>query len=549
MGVLRRYDSGKERRVKFTMLRIDGLKFNDHADEKALYLEAARIIRRDVSAVTSLKILKRSIDARDKDNLKFVYSVAVEVKGESAVLKAGRSKKVARYEPVKYKLPQYIPDRAIKTNKPRPVVIGFGPAGIFASYALAKAGFCPVVIERGSRIEERQRQVKEFWEQGRLDLNTNVQFGEGGAGAFSDGKLSTGVSDREGRLNFILETLVRHGAPENILYDAKPHIGTDRLLKSVSSIRNEIITLGGEFKFNTCFTGFKERNGCLKAVLTDDGNDIECEYAILAIGHSARDTFKILKNSGISMQQKGFAVGVRVEHLRERIDVSQYGVHENMKLPASTYKLTYHARDGRGVYSFCMCPGGYVVNSSSEEGMLCVNGMSYSARDGINSNSAIVVTVEPKDFGSEDVLAGTEFQRRLERAAFKLNGGAVPVQRYADFLKRRRTDVFGEVLPQIKGRFEGADLTDILPEYMRADIAEAMESFGRKIKGFDSPDALFSGVESRTSSPVRILRDERFSSNVYGLLPCGEGAGYAGGIMSAAADGLKCAEKIIGRDI
>ena len=526
------------------MLRIDDLKFDHYASEEELRTAAAKLFRRDEGAILRLQILKRSVDARDKRDIKLIYSVAVEVKNEKNIIRQLRNKKVSRYEVHKYA----IPVSAGRVKAKPPVVVGFGPAGIFAAYALARAGLAPIIIERGSRCEERQRKVEEFWETGKLDTNTNVQFGEGGAGAFSDGKLTTGVKDRDGRLRFILDTLVKHGAPKEILYDSKPHIGTDKLIETVRAIRDEIKALGGQFKFNTLCTGFKEQGGRLKAVLTGDGEEIETDFCILAIGHSARDTFKILKGQGLVLEPKGFALGLRIEHLRERIDRAQYGEYTGLTLPASSYKLTYNARDGRGVYSFCMCPGGYVVNSSSEEGGLCVNGMSYSGRDGVNSNSAIVVTVGPGDFPSEDPLAGLELQRRLERAAYGLAGGAVPVQRLGDYLNREKTVSFGEVLPQIKGRSEGADLSRILPEYVYADIAEALGQFGQRIEGFDDPDAILSGIESRTSSPVRIVRNENFQSNIEGLIPCGEGAGYAGGIMSAAADGLKCAEKVIEYD-
>ncbi len=520
------------------MIRIDELKFDDKAGIEELTAAAAKRLKLPVSRITGIEILKESVDARDKKHLKFVYSVAAGLKGKSTVPK--KIKNTSVFKRVEYRIKE-----ALKHDVPPPAVIGFGPAGIFASYALASAGLCPVIIERGSDCEERKLKVQSFWKDGILDPECNVQFGEGGAGTFSDGKLSTMVNDREGRQRFVLETFVRHGAPEHILYDAKPHLGTDMLTGIIRSIREEIVSLGGTFRFNTRFTDFKQKNGRLSSVILNNGEELNTDTALLAIGHSARDTFELLREKGVRLEKKSFAIGVRVEHLQEKIDKAQYGIHPGLDLPAASYKLTYHAGDGRGVYSFCMCPGGYVVNSSSEPESLCVNGMSYTVRDGINANSAIVVTVTPEDFPSEDVLSGVELQRSLEKAAYRLCGGAVPVQRFGDFIEKRPTSSFGEVLPQIKGRFEASDLRALLPGYIASDIGEAFASFGKRIAGFDSPDALLSGIESRTSSPVRILRDENFNSNIRGLIPCGEGAGYAGGIMSAAMDGLKCAERMI----
>jgi uncharacterized FAD-dependent dehydrogenase len=454
----------------------------------------------------------------------------------------------------------------------RIVVIGMGPAGLFCAYYLAKAGFPVLVLERGKCVEERTKDVLSFWESGRLHTQSNVQFGEGGAGTFSDGKLNTVVKDKDGRNAQVLRTFVAFGAPEKITYDAKPHIGTDVLTKIVRNMREEIIRLGGEVRFESCMTQISIEEGCVRAICVNGAEWISCSQVVLAIGHSARDTFEMLYEKEVPMEQKPFAVGLRVEHPQVDINRSQYGPEDAGALGAAPYKVIGKGQNGRAVYSFCMCPGGYVVNASSEEGYTAVNGMSYSGRDGNNANSAIVVAVGPDDFGSEHPLAGMYFQRDLEKKAFALGEGKIPVQRYGEFraqvLRNRADDCQDDrntfagagacagadadagasvFQPQCKGAYKWANVSEILPRECNEAFVDGMESFGRQIQGFDRPDAILSGVESRTSSPVRILRDISLESEIKGLYPCGEGAGYAGGITSAAMDGLRVAEAIARR--
>ena len=454
--------------------------------------------------------------------------------------------------------------KAFGAEGKRICIIGAGPAGLFCGYELAKAGFKPVILERGADVDKRCEIVDKFWTSGLLDVKTNVQFGEGGAGTFSDGKLNTMVKDKEGRGAEALDIFVKHGAPERIKYESKPHIGTDILKDVVKNVRQSIIDDGGEVYFESQVTELiLDDGGVLKGLKVGEKN-FECDAAVLAIGHSARDTFKMLYDKKVEMQPKPFAVGFRVEHPQSLINKSQYGIADSKALPAAPYKLTTTTREGRGVYSFCMCPGGYVVNASSEEGMLAVNGMSYSKRDGKNANSAIIITVDPKDFGSDHVLAGVEFQCGLEKKAFELAGGKIPVEFYGDF----RSAVSGQdkaigsnidrkqihdeqdnpdefCQPQMKGAYEFAPVHEILPGELNSAFVEGMENFGRIIKGYNDERAIVSGVESRTSSPVRINRDEDGESvNVKELFPCGEGAGYAGGIMSAAMDGIRTAELV-----
>ncbi|MCR4909392.1 MAG: FAD-dependent oxidoreductase [Lachnospiraceae bacterium] len=523
------------------MIRISQMKFEEEAPEAVLLCRAAKLLRLDISEIKDLKVIKRSLDARRKNRILHVYTVTLRTDNEDTLKDRIRNRNIAFLKEERYSVPEKV---SFDGKRERPVVVGFGPAGIFASFLLAKAGLCPVVFERGSEAGRRREKVEAFWRGGGLDEECNVAFGEGGAGTFSDGKLNTLVKDPSGRKVFVLETLVRFGADQRILTDASPHIGTDSLIKIVSALREEIVRLGGTIYFDRAVTGFIITGGRLSALEVPGGEKIPVRRCILAVGHSARDTFGQLLNSGFDMEGKAFAVGLRIEHLQRHINLARYG-KEDAGLGAAAYKVTHKCADGRGVYSFCMCPGGFVVNASSEKGYLNINGMSYSGRDGENANSAIVVTVNPSDFSGSSPLSGVEFQRRLEKEAFRLGDGEIPVQRLEDFIKHRKSEAFGEVRAAIKGKYRFADLRTILPEKLNLDILEGISDFGRKLPGFDSPDALLSGVESRTSSPVRILRDEGLESNIRGLFPCGEGAGYAGGIMSAAMDGMKCAEKVI----
>lgn len=506
----------------------------------------------------NIRIERKSVDARKKPELYFNYSVVFSCRDEKELLRRNqRDHNLKEYHP-QPDLMETIHNNFTKTDETT-VIIGSGPAGLFCGYFLALCGRKPVIIERGAPMWERVGSVERFWKEGILDSETNVSFGEGGAGTFSDGKLNTGVKDKTGKKKFILDTFVEHGAPEEIRYLAKPHIGTDELREVMISMREKITEMGGTYLFHTKFTGFvseraqhsasdeKERQIVAVETVDRQGNKkrIACDRCVLAIGHSARDTFTGIHEAGIAMEAKPFAVGVRVEHSQKWLNERQYGRNDD-RLPAADYKLTGKTSDGRGVYSFCMCPGGYVVNASTEEGGTVVNGMSNHARDAKNANSAIVVTVDEKDFGSEDVLAGVEFQRKLEQNTFRAGGGNIPVQRFGDFLNGVPTTELGEFEPCVKGKFVLSDVKKILPSYISNGIIEGMRQFGTKMKGFDGQDTLLLGTETRTSSPVRILRDRNFQSeSIGGVYPCGEGAGYAGGIMSAAMDGLRVAVQIV----
>lgn len=589
-----------------------------------LTAKAAKILRILPAQITELQILKRSIDARKKDDVRYSYRVAVSVLGdEAAVLaKASRGKasgKVRAFSETVYRVEDGTAiwgdaltlgavdatvsglassadgstvsvDSAFSVgntgavnganvgsvagcSETRPVVVGAGPAGLFAAYRLALAGRNPLILERGKAMDQRTADVSRFFETGILNPHSNVQFGEGGAGAFSDGKLNTLVNDKFGRNRFVLETFVKCGADESILYDAKPHIGTDALFRVIPNLRKEIERLGGEFRFETCVTDLQIEGGALRAVTVqreaEQTETIPTDAAILAIGHSARDTFEMLYQKGVPMCEKDFAVGFRVEHPQEFIDRAQYGDFAD-KLPPAPYKLTANVpvtnellQDEttlRGVYSFCMCPGGYVVNAASENGGVCVNGMSNHARDGKNANSAIVVSVGARDFAEfiarngETGTAGTVlavplsgiyYQHALEQCAFSLSGGKIPQQLYGDFLQNTPSKTYGAFSSETKGATKFTNLRNLFSKEIEAAFISGMTEFDKKIRGFAREDAILSGIESRTSSPVRILRDETCESEIKGLYPCGEGAGYAGGIMSAAMDGLKCAEAML----
>ena len=535
------------------MIRINQLKLiPTHTDQ-----EMRNAIKHSLKLSDEMEfefcIMKRSIDARHKPEILYVYAVNVKIKDqnmENKIIKRVNNNNIMSTNENKYKFPYTINTFAEAKNS-RPIIIGFGPAGMFCALFLARCGLKPIVIERGQCVEERMKTVNEFWTKNLLDINSNVQFGEGGAGTFSDGKLNTMIKDPTGRIAKVLETFVEAGADASILYNNKPHIGTDVLCNIVRNIRKEIIRLGGEVRFNTCLEGIDAPNNKVKSIKIRDIRDcnsktsqIDCNTVVMAIGHSARDTFSMIHEIGIQMTSKSFAVGLRIEHPQEFINYNTYGDTSYKNLPVADYKVTYQASTGRGVYSFCMCPGGYVVNASSENEMLAINGMSYSKRGSKNANSALIVTVTPQDFDGDGPLAGIEFQRNLERAAYKEGKGSIPVQLASDFINNKVSTGFGKVVPCIKGSYQFSNIRNILPEYISQTIIEGLENFNCLIKGYNMDDAVFSGIESRTSSPVRIIRDDIGESNVKGVFPCGEGAGYAGGITSAAIDGIKTAERI-----
>ncbi len=515
--------------------------------ENDLTSAIAREIHADQKAFT-YEINKRSLDARDKKDIYWLYTINVEMASQNAeekCIKASKGK-ITKYVKNIY---AFKPEGTIRP-KHRPVVVGCGPAGLFAAYMLSINGYRPIVLERGEDVDSRQKTVESFWAGGKLDPDSNVQFGEGGAGTFSDGKLNTGVKDPMGRIAFILDTFVKFGANPEIKYSNKPHVGTDELKKTVKNMRTKAMEYGAEFHFKSRVTDVEcDSDGALSGIVVNGVEKIPCDICILAVGHSSRDTFQMLSGKKLTMTAKPFAIGLRIEHLQEVIGRAQYG--ESFKdLPAADYKMTFQAKDGRGVYSFCMCPGGFVVNASSEIGRNCVNGMSNAARNEKNANSAIVVQVNPEDFlkeGFDGVLAGMRFQQKWEEKCYRLCGGKIPVQRFNDFKKGIKTVEFGSVLPNSKGLSEKSDLTPCLPNYVKEDIIEAVMGFDRKVKGFADGDAILSGVETRTSSPIRINRNEFGESEIVGLYPCGEGAGYAGGITSAAVDGIKIFEMITSR--
>lgn len=624
--------------LQYRQYKINVKEMYGEEESNFLRIKIAEQLRVPRQEIRKLRIGRKSLDARKKPELFWNYTVVFQCPDEKAVLHKNRkNKNISVYTPspdltdvirkvrrerggVKNDIGSKENDTGSEADRGagRVVIVGSGPAGLMCGYFLARCGLRPVIIERGGPMQERVDKVSRFWNGGALDADTNVSFGEGGAGTFSDGKLNTGVKDKTGKKEFILDTFTAHGAPEDIRYAAKPHIGTDRLRQVIRSMREEIEELGGTYLFHHTFVGFRQeemgdvvrdgrshtevpeaekqermpeaasrtkRERRLTGIYVRDAQGKEilmaCDTCVLAIGHSARDTFGRLREEGIAMEQKPFAVGVRVEHPQQKINEIQYGAGgEN--LLAADYKLTGTTEDGRGVYSFCMCPGGYVVNASSEAGMTAVNGMSDRARDSGRANSAVIVTVSERDFGSEDVLAGVEFQREIERRTFQAGNGKIPVQRFADFADGGRAGESGEtgrngrngdcrddtgrdaegkdavgkaaidsydvgqMLPCTKGEVVSADVRSILPDYIADGIVQGMRQFGRKMAGFDDGDTWILGTETRTSSPVRIVRDQELvSESICGLYPCGEGAGYAGGIMSAAMDGLRVALRII----
>lgn len=527
------------------MIRINQIKMPLKHDREMIEKQLLKELRIPAEDLEAWYIKKESLDAR-KNPPMAVYTIDCRVKGQARLLSKNASIQIAPNE--RYVKPTTKEDATLMSH--RPVVIGFGPAGMFATWLLTEMGYKPLVLERGADVDTRTAQVDNYWQGGELNLESNVQFGEGGAGAFSDGKLTTRIKDP--RSKTVLEVLKQYGGPEEIIYQNKPHIGTDVLKPLVKNMREDLIQKGAEIRFNTCVKDFIFEDSQLKALKLSSGEIIETQTAILAIGHSSRDTLEALKELDIDMARKPFAVGVRIEHPQAMVNLSQYEPHTDELLErygAAEYHLTSDTTSGRSVYTFCMCPGGFVVGAASEKDTVVTNGMSEHARNQANANSALLVNINPEDFPSEDILAGVQFQRTIEKKAFDLGGrtGKAPAMTVGAFLDPRKANQISSVVPSYTPGVEMTDLREGLPAFIIDAMKEALPKMDRKLKGFAMDDAIMTGFETRTSSPVRIVRDQEtlMSTNHQGLYPCGEGAGYAGGIMSSACDGLKVAEKIV----
>ena len=515
----------KVRQVKVSIL-------NDTKEE--LIKKVSKKLNTNINNITDINISKKSIDARDKNNIYYIYEIIVTLENESNIK---YNKDILKYinEEYKYEI------SGKKLMKERPIIVGSGPSGLFLGYMLSANGYNPIIIERGEKIEDRIKTVDKFFNENIINKNSNIQFGEGGAGTFSDGKLNTLVKDI--RQKKVFEIFIENGAPNEIMYDSKPHIGTDILREVIKNMRNKMIENGCEFRYNTTLTDLIMENNSIKGIIVNEKEEIKSDNVILALGHSARDTFKMLHKNGINMTSKPFSIGIRIQHKQSMINESLYGKYAKILEPAS-YKLTYKAKDNKGVFSFCMCPGGYVVNSSSDEERLVINGMSNYKRDSENANSALIVTVDENDYG-KGLFDGMNFQEELEKKAYLLGKGKIPTQKYIDFKNNVTSTSLENVNPIFKGSYELSNINDILPKNICNDLIEAIEYFNRIINGYNIDDALISAVESRTSSPIRILRDENYMTNIKGLYAIGEGSGYAGGITTSAMDGIRCFEKII----
>lgn len=521
------------------MILLRNIRLDIGESEDILLAKALSALHLKRSDVKSFKISKKSLDARKKGDIHYKYALALSLENEERILKKYGGRDVCAYKEDIFDIP--------KCSSPdRPVIVGFGPAGMFAALVLARAGLRPIVIERGDTADVRQKKVEAFRSGGVLDPECNVQFGEGGAGTFSDGKLNTGI--KSPRIAFVLKTFFEHGAAEHILYDAKPHIGTDVLINVVQSMRREIISLGGEVRFNTKLTSLElcGNRVCGVTVRSPEGEySLPCKSLILAIGHSARDSFEMLRSLGVPMEAKPFSMGVRIEHSQSSINAAQYG-DPTPALPPADYSLSVHFPDGSSAYTFCMCPGGEIIAAASEEGGVVTNGMSLSKRDGENANAALLVTLQPEDFPYGGVLGGMYWQREIERKAFSMGGCyTAPAQKVGDFLAHRKSCGAGRVKPSYRPGVHWCDLHELYPEKLTEVLENAIGALDKKLSGFADPDAVLTAPETRSSSPVRILRREDRQSEIRGLYPCGEGAGYAGGITSAAVDGIRCAESII----